>query len=140
MRNAEVIAADVLKCVLSWEPGVRVLGNVTGLEVARLLVDAFTACPACGAEPWCDIDCRVCGVMHALKHGFPVPGLGSPQAPAVTALTCARRELLDTDEDQPTGPVCGKPATYRVCDPAGAPACSAHKCRCNTPLTTSVRS
>lgn len=67
MRTKEQIAADVLRCVLSWEPTACVVGNVTALEVTLLLTGAFTACPACGAEPWCNIDCRTCRVMSALE-------------------------------------------------------------------------
>lgn len=35
-RDIETIAADVLDCALSWEPGARLLGNVTALEIGML--------------------------------------------------------------------------------------------------------
>lgn len=68
MRTKEQIATSVLQSMISFEPTVCIVGNVTALEVTRLLTDAFTACPACGAEPWVDIDCRVCLVMSALEE------------------------------------------------------------------------
>jgi hypothetical protein len=31
-----------------------------------LLAPMFTSCPACGAEPWVNIDCDTCEVMSSL--------------------------------------------------------------------------
>ena len=58
------------------------------------------------------------------------------EPPQVDGATCGHRELLDTDEDWPTGPECGEPATHIICDPVGAKRCAKHKCRCNMPLRT----
>ena len=38
----------------------------SSVKRAVLLAPMFTSCPACGAEPWVDIDCDTCGVMSAL--------------------------------------------------------------------------
>lgn len=58
----------------------------------------------------------------------------TPPEPKATEPTCQHREWLETDEHFPNGPVCGKPATHRVCDETDKVVCAEHKCRCNLPL------
>ena len=66
MKTREQIAGELLECLLSHDAAVCIVGNVTVREIARLLLDMFTSCPACGAEPWVNIDCRVCDVMYQM--------------------------------------------------------------------------
>lgn len=40
----------------------------------------------------------------------------------------------EDDDFNPTGPKCGKPATFLACDPIGQPVCEEHKCRCKIPI------
>jgi hypothetical protein len=61
------IAVDVLHCALSWEPGVRLIGDVTAAEVATLAAHTITQCPKCGAEAWVNIDCDLCMVCSELE-------------------------------------------------------------------------
>lgn len=42
MSDTRTIARDLLACATSWEPGVRLLGNVTAREVATLCRDRIT--------------------------------------------------------------------------------------------------
>jgi hypothetical protein len=65
--SREKIAADVLECALSHEPTSRLLGNVTAREIAALAASCITSCPLCGAEPWVNIDCRLCTVCWPLE-------------------------------------------------------------------------
>jgi hypothetical protein len=39
---------------------------IDGCENAMARACNFS-CPACGSEPWCNIDCAVCAVFGALK-------------------------------------------------------------------------
>ena len=61
-RSREQVATELLRCAVAWEPGARVLGNVTAHELAAYVICDFTSCPLCGAEPWVDIDCELCRV------------------------------------------------------------------------------
>jgi hypothetical protein len=36
------------------------------INSVRLMAPVFTSCPACGAEPWVNIDCKVCDVVSTL--------------------------------------------------------------------------
>jgi hypothetical protein len=68
MRNNEQIAGALLKAVLEKQATTTIAGDVTALDVARLLADDFTSCPGCGAEPWVNLDCKVCQVMAPLER------------------------------------------------------------------------
>lgn len=70
MRTLEQIAIDVLCCVTSWDPGVRIFGNVTARELATLAIEHIMTCPKCGAEAWCDIDCTLCIAMSTMEVEF----------------------------------------------------------------------
>lgn len=68
MRSKEVIATSLLKVLLRTKPLDKVLGTeVTVKELAGLLAEHFTSCPACGTEPWLNIDCKVCATMTGLE-------------------------------------------------------------------------
>jgi len=69
MLSREQTAIDLLKCALSWEPEVRLIGNLRTCELAALAASIISSCPKCGAEPWCDIDCDLCLVCTALMAG-----------------------------------------------------------------------
>jgi len=69
MHNREQVAVEVLKCALSWEPEVRLLGNVMASEIAALAASCVTSCPSCGAEPFVNIDCDVCTICRSLLAG-----------------------------------------------------------------------
>ena len=66
MMPLEQIAIETLKCALSWEPNVCLIGNVMASEVAALAASRITSCPKCGAEPWVNIDCDLCLVCSSL--------------------------------------------------------------------------
>jgi hypothetical protein len=68
MRTMEQIAVDALKCAISWEPGARLLGNVTAQEVARLAAPHIDTCPKCGATAWVNIDCDLCRAVGVLER------------------------------------------------------------------------
>jgi hypothetical protein len=68
MRTNEKIAGAMLQAVMTMSATKTVAGDVTALEVARMLADSFTSCPKCGAEPWVNLDCLVCQVMTALPR------------------------------------------------------------------------
>ena len=65
-RSIEAIAVDVLKCAISWESGVCLVGNVTAREIAVLAAHQIDTCPKCGATAWVNIDCDLCGVVGAI--------------------------------------------------------------------------
>ena len=69
LRYPQAVALDVLKCALSHEPGVRLIGNVTAAEVAALAAGVVTTCPKCGAEAWVNIDCSLCSTCALLISG-----------------------------------------------------------------------
>ena len=69
MRSREEMAAELLRCALSWEPMVNLVGNVRAYEVALVAAGALTSCPACGAEPFVNIDCDVCLCVSHLQNG-----------------------------------------------------------------------
>ena len=62
-RNAEQVSEAILKAVLRKDINEQVIGDVTARELVQLIVGNFTSCPACGAEPWVNLDCRVCYIM-----------------------------------------------------------------------------
>lgn len=71
-RNIYQIASDVLKFTLSEESGAQPIAGVMARELAKLAAWAVDesngACPACGAEPWVNIDCTVCKVATYLTR------------------------------------------------------------------------
>ena len=67
MSREHDIAERILKCTLQIYPPPVVIGDVTSLELAYLASKTFTTCPACGAEAWCDIDCKVCQVVSDIE-------------------------------------------------------------------------
>ena len=64
MRTREEIAVDVLECALSWEPGARLVGNVTAAELVALSAASVLTCPKCGSEAWVNIDCYLCSIVR----------------------------------------------------------------------------
>lgn len=62
MRTREEIAVDVLQCAMSWEPGARLVGNVTAAEMVTLSAVSVLTCPKCGSEAWVNIDCDLCSL------------------------------------------------------------------------------
>lgn len=60
---------ELLKCALSHEPGVMLIGNVMACEIAMLAAASVLTCPKCGAEPWVNIDCDLCLVAGQLARG-----------------------------------------------------------------------
>ena len=68
VRNLEQIAAELLRLACEREVTSAMVGDVTAMEVARLAVHAITSCPACGAEPGVNIDCRICAVCDAMAE------------------------------------------------------------------------
>jgi len=58
---------DVLRALLEGEATLDTIAEVRGMA------ERFTSCPACGSEPWVNIDCKVCSVMRALPEPFPDP-------------------------------------------------------------------
>lgn len=66
MMPLEKIAIEALKCALSWEPNICLIGNVMASEIAALAASRITSCPKCGAEPWANIDCDLCLVCSSL--------------------------------------------------------------------------
>jgi hypothetical protein len=67
MMPLEKIAIEALRCALSWEPNVCLIGNVMASEIAALAASRITSCPECGAEPWVNIDCDLCEAMSMLR-------------------------------------------------------------------------
>ena len=66
-RNAEQVSEAILKAVLRKDPNEQVIGDVTAWEIVQLIAGNFTSCPACGAEPWTNLDCRVCDAMGIVE-------------------------------------------------------------------------
>lgn len=62
-RNAEQVSEAILKAVLRKNIDEQVIGDVSAQELVGLVANNFSSCPACGAEPWTNIDCHVCGIM-----------------------------------------------------------------------------
>lgn len=60
MKNIESIAVEILRCALSHEPAVALIGNVTALDIAILAVRSIDTCPSCGSTAWVNIDCELC--------------------------------------------------------------------------------
>jgi PAS domain-containing protein len=69
MLSREATAIELLRCAISWEPEVRLVGNLRACEIAALAASIVTCCPKCGAEPWVNIDCDLCLVATALTAG-----------------------------------------------------------------------
>lgn len=69
MLSREQTAIELLKCAISWEPEVRLVGSLRACEIAALAASIVTCCPRCGAEPWVNIDCDLCLVATALTSG-----------------------------------------------------------------------
>lgn len=69
MPSRESTAVDLLRCAMSHEPGVRLIGNVRACEVAALCTSLVTSCPKCGADPWVNIDCDMCHACGSLAEG-----------------------------------------------------------------------
>ena len=65
--NPEAIAVELLRCAVSWEPDVRLLGNVTAHDIALFVVKHIHTCPKCGATSGVNIDCDLCGVISGLE-------------------------------------------------------------------------
>lgn len=76
--NLERIAADILACAITHEPGVRLMGNVRADDIARLAAHHIDTCPKCGATAWVNIDCDLCTACHELLSDKP-----SGQAPRI---------------------------------------------------------
>ncbi len=65
-RCPEAIAVDVLKCAITHEPDVCLIGNVKARDIAALAAHVIQTCPKCGATAWVNIDCDLCGVCSGL--------------------------------------------------------------------------
>lgn len=63
-------AGELLMCALAWDKDARLVGNITAHQVAVVAAVALDAnndaCPKCGSEPTCNIDCEVCNVVADL--------------------------------------------------------------------------
>ena len=59
--ETEKIATELLRCAMSHAPESCLIGNLTALDLAALASAQFSSCPACGSEPWVNIDCQLCG-------------------------------------------------------------------------------
>jgi hypothetical protein len=69
MYDPEKIARETLKCALSWEPAVCLIGNLMACEVAALAARQIDTCPKCGATAWVNIDCDLCNLCSRLIEG-----------------------------------------------------------------------
>ena len=58
-------AIELLRCALTHEPESRLLGNVRAREIVAIAASLVTSSPACGAEPWVNIDCALCETIAA---------------------------------------------------------------------------
>ena len=67
MNREDDIAERLLKATLQNEAEGIAVGDVTNLELAYFASKQLISCPACGAEAWCDIDCRVCQVVSDIQ-------------------------------------------------------------------------
>lgn len=65
-RGIEAVAEAVPRYAVSRDPEEMLLGCVEARELAALAARALTSCPACGAEPGCDIDCKICILLEEL--------------------------------------------------------------------------
>jgi hypothetical protein len=70
VRAKDVIALDILKCAMAHVSDVRLIGNVRADEIALLASEHVMACPNCGAEAWCNIDCVLCMTIGALQAEY----------------------------------------------------------------------
>lgn len=62
LPNSEVALGRRLRVLLESAPTLETIAEVEKLTVA------FSSCPACGAEPWCNrLDCKTCSVMSAME-------------------------------------------------------------------------
>lgn len=62
----EQIAVEVLRCAVSHEPDVRLLGNVRASDLAALVATEVLTCPRCGCCAWVNIDCELCRLCSSL--------------------------------------------------------------------------
>jgi predicted RNA-binding Zn-ribbon protein involved in translation (DUF1610 family) len=69
--SVERIAVELLKCVISWDPEVCIVGNVTAFEIAQLAASVIDTCPKCGATAWVNIDCDLCRVASDMMSDTP---------------------------------------------------------------------
>lgn len=69
MSSIETTAAKLLNTALSVDASGPV--TVPALDLVVTLSGVFTSCPACGSEPWANIDCAVCAVMGAVGEVTP---------------------------------------------------------------------
>lgn len=69
VRSRAATAVDLLRCAITHEPEVRLIGNVRACDIAALAASLVTSCPGCGAEPWVNIDCDLCLVSAMLVNG-----------------------------------------------------------------------
>jgi hypothetical protein len=82
MRSRDQIAADILQCAVTHAPASRLIGNVTAMEIAALVVPLLIVCPKCGAEAWVNIDCDLCAVGRGYEETRREPdAAGGPAAP-----------------------------------------------------------
>jgi len=67
MRQIEPIAVDMLHAALTWEPEVKLIGDVSAEEIAKLAASCLSCCPLCGSDPGVNIDCELCPVLSELR-------------------------------------------------------------------------
>lgn len=67
MNDREKTAVALLKHVLEKPPTSLVVPDVSAIEVALLVAPLIHVCPACGAEAWCNIDCRLCNACSSFR-------------------------------------------------------------------------
>ena len=68
MNHQHDIAERLLKSALKKDPEEVAFGEVKVFEMAYFASKFFTSCPACGAEAWVDIDCRVCRIVSGIQY------------------------------------------------------------------------
>lgn len=61
----EDIAREMLRCAVAHDPAVCLIGNVTAMGVLLVAQSHVTCCPQCDAEPWVNIDCKLCRIVSA---------------------------------------------------------------------------
>jgi len=61
-RDLKILAAETLACAMCWEPQVRIVGNVTALEMARLARFVLDHCPLPGLL-LCPSCCKSCETL-----------------------------------------------------------------------------
>jgi hypothetical protein len=48
---------------VAHDPGARLIGNVTAMGVLLVAQRLVTCCPQCGAEPWVNINRKLCDIV-----------------------------------------------------------------------------